>query len=329
MNYGTVTSYLSSAALAPRPSLQQRFVMLVKSSRPPGWMFGPILYGVGVIHSGVIPKSTGALTISAVQIATLGFPLCIVVFGINDIHDYKSDVLNPRKSVTSLEGTVLPPAHHDFVQKSAITSSVVIILVSMTPTSYILSGNELEATWQLYSPALSTILLVTLGWVYSAPPLRLKEMPVIDSISNGLIVWLSCFVGFTSVRVMMGNLDWGLVDIPTKSYMLGLVTASVHALGAAADIEADIAVGQRTIATRIGRRGCALIAAVTYTAALATESSVSIFGAYLFGGLVIILSACINPSPTWMHRAFQAVVYWTIVSAVVWFGAHFGEILST
>ncbi|KAL5639399.1 hypothetical protein ACGC1H_006790 [Rhizoctonia solani] len=263
MNYGTVTSYLSSAALAPRPSLQQRFVMLVKSSRPPGWMFGPILYGVGVIHSGVIPKSTGALTISAVQIATLGFPLCIVVFGINDIHDYKSDVLNPRKSVTSLEGTVLPPAHHDFVQKSAITSSVVIILVSMTPTSYILSGNELEATWQLYSPALSTILLVTLGWVYSAPPLRLKEMPVIDSISNGLIVWLSCFVGFTSVRVMMGNLDWGLVDIPTKSYMLGLVTASVHALGAAADIEADIAVGQRTIATRIGRRGCALIAAVT------------------------------------------------------------------
>ncbi|CAE6412099.1 unnamed protein product [Rhizoctonia solani] len=328
MNYGTIASYLSSAALAPRPTLRQRFVMLVKSSRPPGWTFGPILYGIGVIHSGVIPKSTGALIVSAAQIATLGFPLCIVVFGINDIHDYKSDLLNPRKSVTSLEGTILPPAHHGFVQKSAVASSVAIILVSMTPTAYILSGNQLEATWQLYSPALSTILLVTLGWVYSVPPLRLKEIPVIDSISNGLIVWLSCFVGLTSVRVLTANLDWGIADILTKGYVLGLVTASVHALGAAADIEADIAAGQRTIATWVGRRGCALIAAVAYAIALMTENSVSIFGVYLFGGLGMILSACINPSPTWMHRVFQAVVYWTLVWAIVWFGAHFGEILS-
>ncbi|KAG8762279.1 hypothetical protein FRC11_010138 [Ceratobasidium sp. 423] len=261
MNYGAITSYISSAALAPKPTLQQRLVMLVKSSRPPGWTFGPILYGIGIIHSGVIPKNIGALTVAAAQIATLSFPLCIIVFGVNDIHDYKSDLLNPRKSVTSLEGTILPPAHHDFVRKSAIASSVGIIMASMIPTSYILSGNELELTWQLYSPALSTTALVTLGWIYSAPPLRLKEIPIIDSISNGAIVWISCFVGFTSARVLTGNLGWVLADIPTKGYILGLVTASVHALGAAADIEVDVAAGQRTIATYIGRRGCALVGA--------------------------------------------------------------------
>ncbi|CAE7107686.1 unnamed protein product [Rhizoctonia solani] len=332
MNYGTITSYISSAALAPKPTLQQRFVMLVKSSRPPGWTFGPILYGIGVIHSGTIPKDVGALVISAVQIATLGPPLCIVIFGVNDIHDYQSDLLNPRKSVTSLEGNILPPAHHNFVYNSAIASSTVIILAALIPTSYTLSGNTLEITWQLYSPTLSTILLVTLSWAYSAPPLRLKEIPVIDSISNGLIVWLSYFVGFTSARALTGNLDWELVDIPTKGYVLGLVTASVHALGAAADVEADIAAGQRTIATQIGRRGCALIGAAAYATALATEateSSVSIFGVYLVGGLGIMLSACVNPSPNWVHRAFRAVVYWTVVSAVVWFGARIGEILMT
>ncbi|CAE6490439.1 unnamed protein product [Rhizoctonia solani] len=279
----------------------------------------------------MIPKSFGALTVSAVQIATLGFPLCTVVFGVNDIYDYQSDLLNPRKSLTSLEGSILPPAHHEFVQKSAITSSVVIVLASIIPTSHILSRNELDATWQLYSPALSTILLVALGWIYSAPPLRLKERPVLDSVSNGLIVWLSCLVGFTSARVLTGNLNWGSADIPTKTYMLGLVTASVHALGAAADIEADIAAGQRTIATRIGRRGCALIGAAAYIVALVTEAkenSVSIFGVYLIGGLGIMLSVCVNSSPTWVRRAFQAVVYWTVVSAVAWFGVRFGEILS-
>jgi hypothetical protein len=61
---------------------------------------------------------------------------------------------------------------------------------------------------------------------------------------------------------------------------------------------------------------------VTSALALTTEDSVSIFSAYLVGGLGIMLSACVNPSLTWMHHAFQAVVLWTVISAVVWFGAH-------
>jgi 4-hydroxybenzoate polyprenyltransferase len=169
--------------------------------------------------------------------------------------------LNPRKSITSLEGTILPPAHHEFVRKAAICSSAGIIAASMIPSFYVTSATDISASLQLNSPILSTAALVALGWVYSAPPLRLKEIPIIDSISNGVIVWLSCFVGFASARVLTGNLNWGLADIPTKGYVLGLVTASVHALGAAADIEADIASGQRTIATQIGRRGCAIIGA--------------------------------------------------------------------
>ncbi|KAF8711785.1 UbiA prenyltransferase family, partial [Rhizoctonia solani] len=331
MNYGAITSYISSAALAPKPTVRQHFVMLLKSSRPPGWTFGPILYGIGVIYSGIIPNSIGTLAISAFQIVTLSFPLCTIVFGINDIHDYKSDLLNPRKSVTSLEGTILPPAHHDFVRKAAIASSVGIIMVSMIPSFYITSGTKVEPSLQLNSPILSTAGLVALGWVYSAPPLRLKEIPIIDSISNGVIVWLSCFIGFSSARVLTGNLNWGLADIPAKGYILGLVTASVHALGAAADVEADIAAGQRTIATQIGRRGCALIGTAAYATALvteATEGSISIFGVYLVGGLGLMLSACVNPSPIWVHRAFQAIVYWTVVSSVVWFGVRFSEILN-
>jgi 4-hydroxybenzoate polyprenyltransferase len=97
--------------------------------------------------------------------------------------------------------------------------------------------------------------------MYSAPPARFKETPIIDSISNGLIVFLSWFLGYVSCRALAGErgLGWKIMDIPSKGYVLGLVTASVHALGAAADIDADMAAGQRTVGTVLGIRGCATL----------------------------------------------------------------------
>ncbi|KAG8722424.1 hypothetical protein FRC08_002405 [Ceratobasidium sp. 394] len=317
VNYEIITSLVSSAALAPNPTLWQHLVMLVKSSRPPGWTFGPILYGIGAIHSGVIPKLPGALAICLAQIISLSFPLCIVVFGINDVHDYASDLLNPRKSATSLEGTILPPAHHAFVHRAAVTSSAITLGISLLPYFY---APPSISSWQTYTPALSTAALVALGWMYSAPPFRLKEIPVVDSFSNGLIVWLSWFIGFSSCCALVGK-RWGLTDVPSKGYVLGLVTASVHALGAAADIEADVAAGQRTVATMLGRRGCAVLGAVAYALALSTESPASIFGVYLAGGFGVMLTVCVHPSLAWVHRAFQIVVFWTVTMAILWFGA--------
>lgn len=328
MNYGTIkdiNAYITSAALAPKPTLKQRFVMLVKSSRPPGWTFGPILYGIGAIHSGAIPKTLGALAVSAVQIVTLSFPLCIVVFGINDIYDYASDVLNPRKSITSLEGTILPPAHHPFVHRTAIISSGIVVTASTLPAFY---GSSL-VSWQSTIPVVSTAALVALGWAYSAPPTRLKEIPVIDSISNGVIVWMSLLVGYSSCRTL-ADLPWGFADIPLKGYAVGLVTASVHALGAAADIDADVASGQRTIATLVGRRGCAAFGTAAYAISLVIEDKIpeTIFRIYLIGGLLANFSACLYPSPTGVHRAFQVIVWWTVIMAVVWFGAQVGGMLN-
>lgn len=158
------------------------------------------------------------------------------------MYDYHSDVTNSRKLGSGLEGAVLYPAYHPSVRLAAYISTVFIVCTSL-----------LTLRFQNVS---ATSLLVFLGWQYSAPPLRLKEAPLLDSCSNGLIVLLAWLVGYT-----FGN--GKLSNIPDKAFILSLCTTGVHALGAAVDIESDSAAGQVTIATFYGQRSAAAFGAST------------------------------------------------------------------
>ena len=93
------------------------------------------------------------------------------------------------------------------------------------------------------------VALLVLSWQYSAPPPRFKERPLLDSISNGAIVDLAYLAGYTAGG---GRLDAQMLRL--RGHVLGLCTTGVHALGAAVDVDADAAAGQRTIATVFGPR---------------------------------------------------------------------------
>jgi len=284
-------------AQALNPSIAERVIAVLRASRPPGWTFGPILFGIGLIESGKLPRSVWELLRAVLQVGSLSLPLCVVVFGMNDVYDYDSDLLNPRKSFNSLEGSVLAPVYHHDVRVTAWASTGLIMgcsLLTRRPQNMI-----------------ATASLLALGWQYSATPLRLKEVPIIDSLSNGLIVLLASFVGFS-----FGGAS--ISDAPSKGYMMALVCSGVHALGAVVDVDADLAAGQTTIATFLGRRATALLTAVTYGIAVYTEGVSSVFGAYLAGGLAITLAPVFNVQ--WAHRSFQVVVYWTVIMAMIWFG---------
>lgn len=176
-----------------------------------------------------------------------------VVFGVNDVYDYASDLRNPRKQGQSLEGGVLNPAHHRFVLSAARVATLLIFLCS-----FISRTSSSRNHWQ--GPLLTTLLLV-LSWQYSSPPLRLKERPLLDSISNGVIVWLCWARGYSDSGLPLFGPD--VIDSATKGWLLAFCTAGVHALGAAADVEADVAAGQRTIATAFGKRFAAAFSAVS------------------------------------------------------------------
>lgn len=108
--------------------------------------------------------------------------------------------------------------------------------------------------------ALLALLVVLFGWQYSAPPLRLKERPFLDSCSNGAIVWLVWALGYTSQGLSLCGSSNGLGA--RKGLLLAFCATGIHALGAAADIEADALAGQQTIATFAGVRGAAAFYAI-------------------------------------------------------------------
>ncbi|KDQ14643.1 hypothetical protein BOTBODRAFT_109705 [Botryobasidium botryosum FD-172 SS1] len=223
------------------PAFLERTATILRASRPPGWCFGPILFGVGVIHSKVTPTTLPDLVGAAIQILTLSLPLCIIVFGLNDVYDYETDTRNPRK-VDGEDIAVLPPVYHQGVQRAAWISSVVVMAAS-------LGTRRIENI-------LATSALVLLGWQYSAPPIRFKDIPILDSLSNGTIVFLSWLVGFS-----FGGES--IFSTPPKGYMLLLCGAGLHALGAVMDADSDAAAGQRTIATYLGARRATIFATLT------------------------------------------------------------------
>jgi hypothetical protein len=55
----------------------QNIQNVVIASRPPSWTFGPILFGIGIVHSRQVPRSPRALALAALQIFSLSFPLSI------------------------------------------------------------------------------------------------------------------------------------------------------------------------------------------------------------------------------------------------------------
>jgi 4-hydroxybenzoate polyprenyltransferase len=173
-------------------------------------------------------------------------PYNLLMYGINDVFDYPSDLVNPRKG--GIEGALLDPKYHRLTIWAATLSTLPFLV-------YLLAiGNPLS----------SLILLVTLFTVvaYSAPKLRFKERPLIDSI--------------TSASHFLGPLLFGIAlagQNPFAPELLPLVLAfalwgvASHAFGAVQDIRADRAAGIGSVGTVLGARATVRIAFIAYALA--------------------------------------------------------------
>ncbi len=206
--------------------------LLLKVSRPFYWPYLPIVFFGGMCLAGFEPKPLALL-----MLALLTFPYHLFVFGINDIHDYESDRRNPRKG--GVMGEIVNPHNHAHIHRYVLLCGALIFLASLatlnTTTILLTSG------------------LLLLSYYYSAPPLRLKRIPMIDSVTNGLLYVFAISLGYSYI----GN----PTDIPLLIYLIGLGVAGLHALSTTIDHEPDKAAGDSTFSVLLGRRPAALFCA--------------------------------------------------------------------
>jgi hypothetical protein len=190
----------------------RRILFLIRVSRPIIWFVLPTVYALG-LHAAHAETSAAAI----VQLLLLTFPLNVVGCGLNDIYDFESDRLSARRA--RIWGVVVDEKTRPLVWRTAI---------AMTPV--ILSGSLFTAN--VWNIAATAGLLAT-AWAYSVPPVRFKERPPLDSLTNG--------VGYFLLPFVMGySLGENPANMPFRYYLLALCVAGIHALAAAADYDVDL-----------------------------------------------------------------------------------------
>lgn len=157
-------------------------------------------------------------------------PYNLVMYGVNDVFDYESDILNPRKG--GVEGALSAKRlHKPILIAAAMTSLPPFVLL-------LLAGNARAAL------ILSAIMFFVLA--YSVPYLRFKERPFLDSITSSLH-----FVGPLIYALALTEFPSGVWPLIVAFFMWGMAS---HAFGAVQDVVPDREGGISSIATVLGAK---------------------------------------------------------------------------
>ena len=226
----------------------QTVISLFWSSRPISWVNTAFPFFAAYVFV------TESIDLKLI-IGTLFFliPYNLLMYGINDVFDYESDLRNPRKG--GIEGALLDPKFHSVTIwfSLAFAAGFVVYLLTISP--------DQADLWLLVS--------VFAVLAYSVPKLRFKERPFLDS--------------FTSALHFLGPMLYGLTlaganifEVKLSSMILAFLGWGMasHAFGAVQDVKADREAGIKSIATAIGARSTVRLA----------------FATYVFSGLVVMNS---------------------------------------
>lgn len=211
------------------------------SSRPISWVNTAYPFAVAYLFSG------GSFDLPF-WVGTLFFliPFNLLMYGVNDVYDYESDLRNPRKG--GVQGALLEPGLHRPTLLWAFGFSV--------PSALFLASFGNPQTWFWLGFVMFTVV------AYSLKGLRFKEIPGLDSLTSA-----THFVGPMLVGLSLTGAD--LLDanmlLITAAFTLWGVAS--HAFGAVQDVRADREAGIASIATSIGARNTTRIAWFSYLVA--------------------------------------------------------------
>jgi len=214
------------------------FFLIAQSSRPISWINTAFPFAVAYLL--IAGQFDAVFWIGSIFFL---IPYNLLMYGINDVFDYQSDLANPRKG--GVEGALLKPELHR-------TTLIAAFGLAGPFALYLLLMSDLLS---------SLILMVTLFSVvaYSVKGLRFKEVPFLDSITSA-----AHFTGPLVFAISIaGSPDQLVQALPIIGALFFWSMAS-HAFGAVQDVKADRLAKIGSIATTIGARWTVRLAVGLY-----------------------------------------------------------------
>jgi 4-hydroxybenzoate polyprenyltransferase len=219
---------------------------VLAASRPFSWINTAYPFAAGYL------MATGGRVDATFVVGTLFFliPYNLLMYGVNDVFDYASDLRNPRKG--GIEGALADPSAARAVHRRILWASALSVLPFLV---VLLAAGSVAAGATL-------LLVVFLVVAYSAPVLRFKERPVLDSATSAMH-----FVGPLLYALVLVGADLGSSTVwPVLVAFVAWGMAS-HAFGAVQDVRADREGGIASVATVLGAHATVVGATVAYLVA--------------------------------------------------------------
>jgi len=269
---------------------------LLKVSRPRFWfyVFGPYIVGLVAAMGGQTQFENAHFWFALYFLLSAN----LLIYGVNDIFDYDTDKLNPKK--IDYEGLVTPE------KRTALVIAICILNIPFLTKALFFTN---------FPAAISATGFLFFSIFYSAPPIRAKSKPFLDS-------------AFNILYVMPGVFAYSLVtqQFPPASIVIaaGCWTAAMHAYSAIPDIEADKEADLKTIATVCGPYlTLAICAALYLAAAVISFEYLGLVSVSLGFAYVLLMLASVRSYRTGrlfkLYRAFPLiniaagfVIFWTI-----------------
>lgn len=239
---------------------------IIKISRPRFWIYeiGPYIVGIAAAAS----NTYSIWLVPAIIIFFIFFtyPANIYIYGINDIYDYETDKLNPKK--VSYESLVYPKEHKPLLKH--------ILFVTIPFLIYGFLNLSIQSL-------IALSLFFFFAGFYSATPIRAKARPILDSFfSAGHYVATGVFSYLLVTELLEISFSWFAIIISAIASMAWAI--SMHAYSAVPDIQADKDANLETIATRLGKNKTIYVCSFLYAL-----SAILVF--FYIGVISLILGA--------------------------------------
>lgn len=214
-----------------------KFKTILSISRPRFWV-----YEFGTYAFGAIAAFTPFHQLLSWEVLVYGFyfliPANILIYGINDIFDYETDKLNPKK--VEYEELLEPKDQKKVWHWIIWTNLPFIVGVFFLPLPAVISF----------------FAFIFFASFYSAKPIRAKAIPLLDSLFSASHYIATGVFGY----YLLGG-----VSFPTLGVVAGILWAvAMHAYSAVPDIKADEDANLPTIATTLREHGTLWLCLIFY-----------------------------------------------------------------